>query len=49
LEILAISIYAAFGLYLRNWFSKPQMAKRFNKACSVLLALSGLNLLLSRQ
>ncbi|ROR24006.1 threonine/homoserine/homoserine lactone efflux protein [Vibrio crassostreae] len=49
LEILAISIYAAFGLYLRNWFSKPQMAKRFNKACSVFLALSGANLLVSRQ
>ncbi|MCX2759084.1 LysE family translocator [Vibrio sp. Sgm 22] len=49
LEMLAISIYAAFGLYLRNWFSKPQMAKRFNKACSVFLALSGANLLVSRQ
>ncbi|MCG9553119.1 LysE family translocator [Vibrio sp. Isolate31] len=49
LEMFAISIYAAFGLYLRNWFSKPQMAKRFNKACSVFLALSGANLLVSRQ
>ncbi|OED59838.1 lysine transporter LysE [Vibrio splendidus ZS-139] len=49
LEMLAISIYAAFGLYLRNWFSQPKMAKRFNKACSVFLALSGANLLLSRQ
>ncbi|MGF1813289.1 LysE family translocator [Vibrio splendidus] len=49
LEMLAISIYAAFGLYLRNWFSKPQMAKRFNKACAVFLALSGANLLVSRQ
>ncbi|NOH35427.1 LysE family translocator [Vibrio chagasii] len=49
LELLAISIYAAFGLYLRNWFSKPKMAKRFNKACSVFLALSGANLLVSRQ
>ncbi|OEE50734.1 LysE family translocator [Vibrio splendidus] len=49
LEMLAISIYAAFGLYLRNWFSKPQMAKRFNKACSMFLALSGANLLVSRQ
>ncbi|UPR53089.1 LysE family translocator [Vibrio cyclitrophicus] len=49
LEMLAISIYAAFGLYLRNWFSKPQMAKRFNKACSVFLALSSANLLVSRQ
>ncbi|MFA0690980.1 LysE family translocator [Vibrio splendidus] len=49
LEMLAISIYAAFGLYLRSWFSKPPMAKRFNKACSVFLALSGANLLVSRQ
>lgn len=49
LEMLAISIYAAFGLYLRHWFSKPQMAKRFNKACSVFLAMSGANLLVSRQ
>ncbi|MFA0053947.1 LysE family translocator [Vibrio echinoideorum] len=49
LEMLAISIYAAFGLYLRNWFSQPKMAKRFNKACSVFLALSGANLLVSRQ
>lgn len=49
LEMLAISIYAAFGLYLRHWFLKPQMAKRFNKACSVFLALSGANLLVSRQ
>ena len=49
LALIAISIYATFGLYLRNWFSKPQMAKRFNKACSVFLTLSGANLLLSRQ
>ncbi|MBW3698460.1 LysE family translocator [Vibrio sp. T187] len=49
LELLAISIYAAFGLYLRHWFSKPKMAKRFNKACSVFLAFSGANLLVSRQ
>lgn len=49
LEMVAISIYAAFGLYLRHWFSQPKMAKRFNKACSLFLAVSGGNLLLSRQ
>ena len=49
LEILAISIYAVFGLYLRHWFSKPQMTRRFNKACAAFLALSGANLLFSRQ
>ncbi|OLQ74507.1 lysine transporter LysE [Photobacterium proteolyticum] len=49
LEMLAISIYAFFGLYLRHWFSKPKMAKRFNKACSLFLVFSGANLLFSRQ
>ena len=48
LEVGAISLYAAFGLYLRQWFSQPHMAKRFNKACALFLALSGGNLLLSR-
>ncbi|MCG7587594.1 LysE family translocator [Photobacterium sp. OFAV2-7] len=49
LEMLAISIYAIFGLYLRHWFSKPKMAKRFNKGCSLFLAFSGANLLFIRQ
>ncbi|NOH61047.1 LysE family translocator [Vibrio sp. RE88] len=49
LELAAISIYALFGLYLRNWFSRPAMAKRFNRACAAFLAFSGANLLISRQ
>ena len=49
LELGAISLYAIFGIYLRQWFTKPQMAKRFNKACASFLALSGANLLISRQ
>lgn len=49
LEMMAISIYALFGLYLRQWFAKPTMAKRFNRACSAFLAFSGANLLLSKQ
>lgn len=49
LEMLAISIYSVFGLHLRHWFSKPKMARCFNKACSVFLVISGANLLLSRQ
>ncbi|WP_028025096.1 LysE family translocator [Enterovibrio calviensis] len=49
LEMTAISIYAVFGIYLRQWFANPRMAKRFNKACAAFLAFSGLNLLLSRQ
>ncbi len=49
LELAAISIYAMFGIYLRQWFSKPQMAKRFNRACATFLAVSGGNLLFSRQ
>lgn len=49
LELGAISLYAIFGIYLRQWFTKPQMAKRFNRACASFLALSGANLLISRQ
>ncbi|MEZ9059174.1 LysE family translocator [Vibrio pelagius] len=49
LELGAIALYAIFGIYLRQWFTKPQMAKRFNKACASCLALSGVNLLISRQ
>lgn len=49
LEMAAISIYAIFGIHLRQWFSKPKMAKRFNRACAAFLAASGANLLFSRQ
>ncbi|NRB68377.1 MAG: LysE family translocator [Vibrio sp.] len=49
LELAAISLYALFGLYLRHWFLRPEMAKRFNRACAAFLAVSGANLLISRQ
>ncbi|QUI63979.1 LysE family transporter [Pseudoalteromonas sp. A22] len=49
LEVVAIAMYAVIGLYLRQWFSKPKLVKRFNRACASFLALSGGNLLLSRQ
>ncbi|MDD9173488.1 LysE family translocator [Aliivibrio sp. S2TY2] len=49
LEMGAISIYAIFGIYLRQWFTKPKMAKRFNRGCATFLAMSGASLLLSRQ
>jgi len=49
LEMAAISIYAVFGIHLRQWFSKPKMAKRFNRACAAFLSVSGANLLFSRQ
>lgn len=47
LELLAISIYALFGLYLRQWFTKPKMVRRFNRASALFLSYSGANLLLS--
>ncbi|MBA4502415.1 LysE family translocator [Marinobacterium marinum] len=49
LEMLAISIYASFGLYLRHWFSRPRMARRFNRGCAAFLAFSGGSLLFGRQ
>lgn len=49
LEMTAISLYALFGIYLKQWFNRPRMAKRFNKVCASFLGFSGINLLLSRQ
>ncbi|MCG7536529.1 LysE family translocator [Pseudoalteromonas sp. OOF1S-7] len=49
LELCAIAIYALFGIYLRQWFCKPSRVKRFNQACATFLAVSGLNLLFSKQ
>ncbi|EGU46327.1 hypothetical protein VII00023_12091 [Vibrio ichthyoenteri ATCC 700023] len=49
LELLAISLYALFGLYLRHWFTKPEMAKRFNRICATFLAFSAGNILFTRQ
>lgn len=49
LEMGAISIYAIFGIYLRQWFTKPKMAKYFNRGCATFLAMSASSLLLSRQ
>lgn len=45
LEMFAISIYALFGLYLRHWFTKPKMVRRFNRASAMFLSYSGANLL----
>ncbi|WP_125781749.1 LysE family translocator [Pseudoalteromonas rubra] len=49
LELGAIAIYALFGIYLRQWFCKPSRVRRFNQACATFLAVSGLNLLFSKQ
>ncbi len=49
LEMLAISVYAIFGLYLRHWFEKPRMAKLFNRGCAIFLGASSGNLLFGRQ
>lgn len=49
LEMGAIAIYAIFGIYVRQWFTKPKMAKRFNRGCATFLAMSGASILLSRQ
>lgn len=46
LEVVAISMCALFGIYLRQWFSKPKMARWFNRGCAVVLGVSGGNLLM---
>ena len=45
LELVAIALYACFGLYLRNWFSKPGMRRLFNRCCASFLACAGIGLL----
>ena len=49
LELLAISIYAIFGVYLRNWFSKPNMRILFNRCCSFFISSIGISLLIERE
>jgi len=49
LEVLAISIYAIFGVYLRNWFSKPNMEKSFNRCCAFFIGSIGISLLIERK
>jgi len=49
LELLAISIYALFGVYLRNWFSKPNMKKLFNRCCALFIGSIGISLLIERK
>jgi len=49
LELLAISIYAIFGVYLRHWFSKPNMRKLFNRCCAFFIVSVGLSLLIERK
>ena len=49
LELVAVSIYAIFGLYLRNWFSKPNMRKLFNRGCAACIGSIGIGLLMERK
>lgn len=45
LELLAVSVYACFGVYLRHWFSRPTMRQLFNRGCGAFLAFIGVGLL----
>ena len=47
LEWIAISLYAVFGVYLRNFFSQPRMRSIFNKCCASFVGISGIALLLN--
>jgi threonine/homoserine/homoserine lactone efflux protein len=49
LDLLAISLYAIFGVYLRNWFSKPKMTKLFNRCCAFFIGSIGLSLLIGEK
>lgn len=49
LELLAIVVYALFGLYLSKWFAQPKMRQLFNRACASVIAIMGIGLLLDRK
>ena len=49
LEWLAIAIYAGCGVYLSQWFARPQMRKLFNRSCASLIAALGIGMLLDRK
>ncbi len=49
LEWLAITSYALMGVYLRQWFARPEMRGMFNRGCAGLLAAAGAGLMASRQ
>jgi threonine/homoserine/homoserine lactone efflux protein len=49
LELLAIAIYACFGVYLRNWFANSEMRQLFNRGCSCLLTSAGFGLLIAHR
>ena len=49
LELLAISIYAIFGVYLTTWFSKPKMKTLFNRCCAFFIGSIGISLLIDRK
>jgi len=49
LELFAISMYAFFGVYLRNWFTKPKMRKLFNRCCAFFIGSIGISLLIERK
>lgn len=49
LESIAITSYALFGIYLRQWFAQPHKRRWFNRSCATLLGSAGIGLLASRQ
>ena len=49
LEWVAIAGYGCCGVYLRNWFSRPDMRRLFNRGCAGLLASAGVGLLVANK
>ncbi|RYV04187.1 lysine transporter LysE [Shewanella sp. OPT22] len=46
-EVIACSIYASTGAFMRKLLTVPKNRKRFNRLCAVLVGLLGIELLLS--
>ncbi|CAH9063982.1 Homoserine/homoserine lactone efflux protein [Pseudoalteromonas sp. CIP111854] len=46
LELIAVSMYAAMGAFLQNWFKRTSVMQYFNRGCATLIAALGIGMLL---
>ncbi len=49
LELVAISMYAAAGVYFAHWFASPVISRRFNRCCALVIAALGMGMALERR
>lgn len=48
-ELCAITVYASFGVFLSEWFSKSNVKNKFNRLCAVVICGLGTSVLLNNE